>query len=152
MFVGTKYFEEFQIGGKIITRGRTVTEADIVNFASFTGDWHPLHTNAEFAKETQFGERIAHGMLVLSLATGLWSPEQVTKWAFVAFYGMDNVRFTAPVKIGDTLHTELEVIEKEDKGKHGGVVSFNHLVKNHKDEIVSTFILKLLIGKRSKER
>ncbi len=130
-----------------MTRGRTVTEADIVNFASVSGDWYPLHTNIEFAKESQFSERIAHGMLVLSLATGLWSPEPLSQWAFIAFYGMDRVRFTAPVKISDTLHVELEVMEKQDKDEHGGVVNFNHLVKNQRGETVSACTLKLLIGK-----
>ena len=144
-----KCFEEFQLGEKTVSRGRTVTEADIVNFASFTGDWYPLHTDLEFAKKSQFGERIAPGMLVLSLATGLFSPEHITKWAFVAFYGMDRVRFTAPVKIGNTLHVELEVIEKQDRGEHGGVVSFRESVINQREETAAVCSLKLLIAKRS---
>ena len=65
------YFEEFSVGDSITSQGRTVTEADIVNFAMLSGDWNPLHTDAEIAKSTVFGERIAHGMLVLSMATGL---------------------------------------------------------------------------------
>jgi len=143
-----KYFEDFQIGEKIITRGRTVTEADIVNFASLTGDWYPLHVDVEFAKKSQFGERIAHGMLVLSLASGLFSPEYILKWAFIAFYGMDKVRFTAPTKIGDTLHVELEVIDKEDKGEKSGVVSFREEVKNQRGEDVAVCTTKLFIAKR----
>jgi acyl dehydratase len=142
-----RYFEDFQVGDKIVTRGRTVTEADIVNFAALSGDWYPLHTNIEYAKETQFGERIAHGMLVLSLASGLFSPEYVLNMAFIAFYGMDKVRFTAPTKIGDTIHVELEVMDKQDKDKYGGVVSFRESVKNQKEENVALSVIKFLIAK-----
>ena len=143
-----KYFEDFQVGEKIVTRGRTVTEADIVNFASLTGDWYPLHVDVEFAKKSQFGERIAHGMLVLSLASGLFSPEYVLKWAFIAFYGMDNVRFTVPTKIGDTLHAEWEVIDKEDKGKKNGVIAFRQSIKNQREEDAAICIMKVLVAKR----
>lgn len=138
-----KYFDDFEIGEKVVTRGRTVTEADIVNFAAFTGDWHGMHVDAEFAKTTRFGERIAHGMLVLSLSTGLWSPEFVNQWAFVAFYGLDALRFTAPVKINDTLHVEMEVVEKQRKDTHGGTVKFAYSVKNQgdKDVLVATMTL-----------
>jgi Acyl dehydratase len=142
-----KCFEDFQTGEKIVTRGRTVTEADIVNFAAFTGDWHPLHTDTEFAKKTQFGERIAHGMLVLSLASGLFSPEYILKLAFIAFYGMDKVRFVAPTKVGDTLHVILEVTDKEDKGEGKGVVTFGETVKNQREENVVICQIKFLIAK-----
>ena len=114
-----KFFEDFSVGEKIKTRGRTITEADIVNFAAFSGDWYPLHVDAEFAKKSLFGERIAHGMLVLSATSGLMP---LTDMAIQAFYGMDQVRFTAPTKIGDTLHVEMEVLETKDKGELGGVV------------------------------
>ncbi len=142
-----KHFEDFELGEKIMTRARTVTEADIVNFAAITGDWHPLHTDAEYAKKTQYGERIAHGMLILSLASGLFSPEHILNWAFIAFYGMDKVRFVAPTKIGDTIHVELEVIDKEDKGR-GGVVTFTERVKNQRGEDVAVCMMKVMIAKR----
>jgi len=141
-----KYFEDFVVGEKIVTRARTVTEADIVNFAAFTGDWYPLHVDAEYAKSTRFGERIAHGMLVLSLSTGLWSPEYVVQWAFVAFYGIERLRFTAPVKIGDTLHVEMEVMEKLDKGDAGGVVTFAYLTRNQRNEDVLAASVMLLFA------
>ncbi|MBL7208979.1 MAG: MaoC family dehydratase N-terminal domain-containing protein [Dehalococcoidia bacterium] len=143
-----KYFEDFQVGNKIVTRGRTVTETDLVNFASFTGDWYPLHTDSEYARKTRFGERIAHGMLTLSLATGLWSPEYTMQWAFVAFYGIDGVRFTAPVKIGDTLRVEFEVIEKQDTDDHNGIVNFEQSVKNQRGEVVLVAMFKLVIAKQ----
>ncbi len=142
-----KYFEDFRVGDKIVTRGRTITETDIVNFAALSGDWHPLHTNIEYAKRTQFGERIAHGMLVLTLASGLISPEHLLHMAFIAFYGMDEVRFTAPTRIGDTIHVELEVMDKQDKDEHSGVISFRESTKNQKGENVALSMIKLLIAR-----
>ena len=140
------YFEDFQIGDKLITRGRTVSEADIVNFAALSGDWYRLHTDQEYAKKGPFGERIAHGLLVLSIASGLNPPYDT---AVVAFYGMDKVRFTAPTKIGDTIHVESEVVDKQDKGELGGVVSWRQSVKNQKGEDVAVSIMKGLIAKRT---
>jgi acyl dehydratase len=110
-----------------------------------TGDWYPLHTDAEYAKKTPFGERIAHGMLVISFAIGLMP---LYEMAIVAFYGMDKVRFTAPTKIGDTIHVELEVTDKQDKGDIGGIISLKQSVKNQRGESVALSTMKVLIGKR----
>ena len=143
-----KYYDDFRVGDTIITRGRTVTEADIVNFASLTGDFHPMHVDIEFARNNQFGERIAHGMLVLSVASGLWSPEYTMQWDFIAFYGMDKVRFISPVKINDTLRVELECISKEDKDDIRGVLNFRHSVINQRDEVAAVCTIKFLVAKR----
>jgi len=140
-----KFFEDFVIGEKITTRGRTITEADIVNFAAFSGDWYPLHVDVEFAKQTPFGERIAHGLLVLSATSGLMP---LMDMAIQAFYGMDRVRFTAPTKIGDTLHVEMEVLEKKDKGELGGVVTMQSNVKNQRGEDAAVSIMKVLMKKK----
>ncbi len=140
-----KFFEDFVIGEKITTRGRTITEADIVNFAAFSGDWYPLHVDVEFAKKTPFGERIAHGLLVLSATSGLMP---LMDMAIQAFYGMDRVRFTAPTKIGDTLHVEMEVLEKKDKGELGGVVTMQSNVKNQRGEDAAVSIMKVLMKKK----
>jgi acyl dehydratase len=141
------YFEDFHVGDKFVTRGRTVTEADIVNFACLSGDWYALHTDAEYAKKTPFGERIAHGLLVLAIASGLAPPYDT---AVVAFYGMEKVRFTAPTKIGDTIHAEFEVVEKQDKGELGGVVSWKQTIRNQKGEAVVVLINKGLVAKSRK--
>lgn len=141
-----RYYDDFQVGDIEVTRARTITETDIVNFAAFSGDWYPLHTDIEYAKKSPFGERIAHGMLVLSVATGLMP---LYEMAIIAFYGMDKVRFTAPTKIGDTIHVELEVIEKQDKGELGGVVSLNESVKNQRGEDVAISTIKVFIAKKS---
>jgi acyl dehydratase len=140
-----KYFEDFTAGEIAVTRARTITETDIVNFAALTGDWYPLHTDIEYAKKGPFGERIAHGLLILSIANGLMP---LYDMAIVAFYGMDKVRFTAPTKIGDTIHVELEVIEKQDKGDIGGVITLKEYVKNQRGENVALSTKKVLIAKR----
>ena len=146
-----KYFEDFQIGDLIITRGRTVTEADIVNFAYLTGDWHPIHTNAEYAKETVFRERIAHGMFILSLGSGLWA-NLAAEWDFIAFYGSDHIRFMQPVKIGDTLHVYFEVVGKQEKNERRGIVDFRQLIKNQRQEDVSVMIFRLMIGRKTESK
>jgi len=140
-----KYFEDFNVGEIAVTRARTVTETDIVNFAALTGDWYPLHTDIEYAKKGPFGERIAHGMLVISFAIGLMP---LYEMAIVAFYGMDKLRFTAPTKIGDTIHVEMEVMEKQDKGDIGGVISLKQAVKNQRNENVAISTMKVVIAKR----
>jgi len=138
--------EDFQVGQKITTRARTVTEADIVNFAALSGDWYGIHVDAELAKKTIFGGRIAHGFLVLSIASGFTTPYEV---AVIAFYGMDKVRFTGPVKIGDTIHLETEVTEIKDKGEFGVVANQWH-IKNQRGEDVAVLITKAAISKKPK--
>jgi 3-hydroxybutyryl-CoA dehydratase len=141
-----RYYDDFRLGEKILTRSRTVTEADIVMFAAFSGDWHPLHVDEEYAKKGFFGERIAHGFLVLSVATGLMG---LADMAILAFYGMDRVRFMAPTKIGDTLRVEMEVEEKVDRNEKEGIVTLKTTVKNQKDGTVASMGMKLLMAKNS---
>jgi len=144
------YFEDIEIGSKLVTKGRTITEADLVNFAALTWDTYPLHTDAEWASKTVFGERIAHGMLVLSYAMGL-SMSHNAGLKVVAFYGMEKLRFTGPTKIGDTIHVESEVLEKDDKGRKGGVVTSRFTVKNQRGETAIETVTKALISRRSPE-
>lgn len=96
-------FDALQGGERFRTRGRTVTEADVVAFAALTGDWHPQHADADWAASSRFGERIAHGMLVLSLAVGLvpLDPERV-----VALRRVSDAAFKRPVRLGETVHVE----------------------------------------------
>ncbi|MBN1829254.1 MAG: MaoC family dehydratase N-terminal domain-containing protein [Deltaproteobacteria bacterium] len=149
------YLEDYEIGEKFISPGRTVTETDIVLFAGLTGDWTSLHTDVEYASKTKFGERIAHGMLTLSIGMalpfrlGLYS--SVLPKHFIAFYGMDSVRFTAPVKIGDTIRCEFEVVDIVDKSEGKGILTVKSLIKNQCDNVVVSFIMKLFCGKRGCE-
>lgn len=140
-----RYFDDFQIGEKLVTKGRTITEADIVLFSAFSGDWHQLHTNIEFAKKGPFGERIAHGFLVLSASSGLMPLEEM---AIMAFYGMDGLRFLEPVRIGDTIKVEMQVAEKKEKNEKSGIVSFKNSIKNQRESDVAVFTMRILIAKR----
>jgi len=131
-----RYFEEFAVGDEVISPGRTVTEADIVAFAALTGDYNPLHCDAEYAKDTMFGERIAHGLLGLSVASG-----QVERLGFIAgtveaFLGLDW-KFRGPIKIGDTIHIEAQVARKKEMRRlGGGLIVLDVAVINQKGEAV----------------
>lgn len=113
------YYEEYEIGQTMVTRGRTVTEADLVQFAGLTGDYNPMHTDAEFMKQSIFGQRVAHGMLTLSYAVGQAYQLGFMEGTILAFRGLE-MKFSLPVFIGDTLHVELIVREKKDALRMGG--------------------------------
>ena len=141
------YFEDFEIGHVSRSRGRTITEADIVNFAGLSGDFVELHTNEEFAKAGPFGRRIAHGLLILSISSGLMVQMGQTTDTVVAFYGIDRLRFVRPTFIGDTVRVEKKVIDRQEKEK-GGVVTFETSVLNQNGEPVLVYIDKLMVKRR----
>ena len=131
------YFEEFKVGTKVITAGRTVTESDIVTFAGLSGDYNQIHTDAEFSKANGFGARVAHGLLVLSIASGLVVQTGVMEGTIIAFREVNNWKFSKPVFIGDTVHVELETTETKALPRLGGgaiVIELN--VKNQNAETV----------------
>lgn len=103
------YFEDFEIGQTFTSPGRTVTEADVINFASMTGDNNQVHTDAEFAAHTRYGQRIAHGLLGASLCLGLLSRVGVFDGSSVALLGIDDWRFVRPIFIGDTVHCTVTI-------------------------------------------
>ena len=114
------YFEEFEVGQKIITVGRTVAESDIFTFAGFSGDYNQIHTDAEFSKNTPFGQRVAHGLLGLSIASGLIMRTGVLEGTVIAFREINNWKFVTPIFIGDTIHVETEVAETKALPRIGG--------------------------------
>jgi 3-hydroxybutyryl-CoA dehydratase len=126
-------FESLEVGQEFTTRGRTVTESDVVGFASLTGDWHPQHSDAQWASGSPFGERIAHGMLVVSLAAGLvpFDPTRV-----VALRQVAQATFKRPVCFGDTIHVEGRVAELATGAPDAGVVTFAWNVVNQDERIV----------------
>ncbi len=131
-----RYFEEFTVGDEVISPGRTVTEADIVAFAALSGDYNQLHTDAEYAKDTIFGERIAHGLLGLSIASGLAARLGFIEGTAEAFSGL-NWKFRGPIKIGDTIHIEAQVARKKEMQRlGGGIVVFDVAVINQRGETV----------------
>lgn len=142
------YFEDNPVGSRMVTRGRTVTEADVVAFAALSGDWHPLHTDIDYARRGPFGERIAHGMLVLSIATGLAPLDAET---VIAFYGIDKLRFVAPTRLGDTIHVVAEVVEATVRDETSGVVANTVDICNSHDELVATAVFRMLVRRRPAE-
>ena len=109
-------FDQFDLGQTFVSQGRTVTEADVVNFASLSGDFNPLHTDEEFGKTTPFGGRIAHGMLVAAMATGMANWTGVFEGTIIALLEQ-VIRYRGAVKLGDTVHLELKVAEKKETSK-----------------------------------
>src|SRR5690349_8161727 len=130
------YFEDFEVGREFESAARTVTETDIINFAAFSGDWNPLHTDVEFAKTTPFGERIAHGLLGLTISSGLSIRSGIFDDTLIAFLGMEW-KFTAPIKIGDTIRQKSFVKDRRETSKTDrGVVVIGVQVLNQRDEVV----------------
>lgn len=124
------YFEDFTIGTRLRTAGRTITEADIVAFAGLSGDYNQIHTNSVYASADTFGKRVAHGLLVQSIATGLAVQSGVIEGTVLAFRELD-CKFSLPVFIGDTVHVEIEIVEtKAFPRLNGGNVTMKYAVVN----------------------
>lgn len=115
------YFEEFEVGATMHTRGRTITEADLVQFAALTGDFNPMHTDAEYSRDSFMGQRVAHGMLTISYAVGQAYQLGILERTVLGFRGL-NMKFSSPVYIGDTIHAELTVAETKAARRLGGGV------------------------------
>lgn len=145
----SKYFDEIEVGDRLRTRGRTITETDIVQWCSLTGDWYVVHTDAHFAARSRFGQRIAPGLLVQAYAAGLGVPPDAP--AVIANYGTDSLRFTAPTFIGDTLHLEAEVLSKRMKTEgRDGVIRMSWNVVNQNGSTVMVSDLQILMAYRPK--
>ena len=114
------YFEEYEVGQSITSQGRTVTEADVVAFAALSGDWNPMHTDAEFASEHPFGQRVAHGLLVLSIASGLAVRLGFLEETALAFREIGDWKFSLPVYFGDTVRVRATVLETKPMRRLGG--------------------------------
>ena len=130
------YFEDFAIGQKVATAGRTVTEADIVTFAGLSGDFNQIHTDAAYSANYDFGQRIAHGLLVQSIATGLAVRTGVIEGTVLAFREL-SAKFSLPTFIGDTVHVVIEITEKKALPRlGGGNVTMKYSVLNQNDQVV----------------
>ena len=143
------YFEDYEPGDVRVTSGRTITETDFVIHAGHTGDFFPHHMDAEFARTSPFGQRVAHGTMVFAIGVGLTA----TLINPVAFsYGYDRLRFIRPVFIGDTIRTRVTVTGKDDDPKRpaSGRVTERCEVLNQRDEIVLAADHILLVERRTK--
>jgi acyl dehydratase len=125
------------------TRGRTVTEADIVLWCSLTGDWFRMHSDAVYAAGSAFGQRIAPGMMVLAFTGGLIVPADTP--TVIANYGLDRIRFPAPAYIGDTIHTRVTVSEIVKRDDGNCVVGFDLKVLTQDDRTVCSATLRALM-------
>jgi acyl dehydratase len=125
------YFEEFQPGQKVLTTGRTITEHDVVAFAGLSGDFNQIHTDAAFARKTPFGQRVAHGLCVLSIASGLAVQTGIMEGTILAFREIEEWKFTAPVFIGDTISVAIEVLATKALPRlNGGAITLSLEVIN----------------------
>jgi itaconyl-CoA hydratase len=142
-------WEDFPVGRVVKTPALTVTESHLVQFAGLTGDYYPVHTNAEWAASSPFKQRIAHGPLTFALAVGLMYQSQAYGEAIIAFLGADQVRATAPVFIGDTVHVVATVTgSRSSKDPSRGIVSLRYTVRNQRGEDVMSFDFTLLMHSR----
>lgn len=140
-------FAQYEIGFSRTSTGRTITETDIVMHAGQTGDFYPHHMDAEWCKTHEFGARVAHGTLILSVAVGMLAGE-INEAAFS--YGYDKVRFIAPVFIGDTITSTATIAAKRDHAKKPdeyGIVEEQVTVANQRGETVIAFIHVYMVRK-----
>ena len=142
------YYEDFHAGQEFVTRARTVTEADIVNFAALSWDANPLHTDREFAAGTVFGERIAHGLLGVVIHSGLSQTLGIMEGTLLAFLGM-TWEFLGPIRIGDTVHVvqrvgDMRATSRADRG----LVTFQKELINQRGEIVQKGTTTVLMARK----
>ena len=138
------FFDDFKMDDTFTTGGRTITEADIVAFAFLSGDFNLIHMDAEYAKASPFGQRVAHGLLVLSISSGLTVKSGLTSDSVIAFYGIDKLRFTKPVFVGDAITVNSRVAELSPK-ETKGIVVFDTTVFKQNGEQVLVFSKSMLL-------
>jgi acyl dehydratase len=144
-----RFFEDFKVGEVLVTGRRTVEGGDVSRFAGLTGDFNPLRTDEVFAAQTPFGARVAHGILTLAVSNGQQNLSGWFEGTALALLGLDRLRFTAPVKFGDTINTEMTVKQARDSAKGDrGVVTFDVVVKNQRGEVVCTYEENVLMRRR----
>ncbi len=143
------FFEEFEIDTVYKSQGRTIAESDVMAFAGLSGDFNPLHTDAEFASTTPIGERIAHGMLTVAISTGMSNWTGIFAGTTIAL-AEQNIQYKAVVKFGDTVHLEMRVIEKRETSKPDrGIVKFAAQMINQHGDLVVDMIWTLMMRRRA---
>ena len=144
-----KFFNELKVGDQFTSHRRTITETDVVNFTCLAGLLNPVFTDEEFAREKGFGTRVAPGPLTMSIAIGL--TDELTYGTATAVLGINNVKFTAPVKPGDTIWVKTTIIDKRESASRPdrGLVSLRHEIRNQKGEQVCSFERTLMFLKRA---
>jgi acyl dehydratase len=144
------YLEDLQAGQSFVSPGRTITEADVMSFAAWTNDNNQVHTDAEFAKGTRYGQRIVHGMLGASLCLGLIARTGVFEGSAVALLGIDQWRFTAPIFIGDTVTCTVDILSTRPTSKGDfGIVERQVTLRNQRSEVVQSGRMDLMVARRA---
>ena len=143
------FFEDFETGQTGVTATRTVTEHDIVAFAGLSGDFNLIHVDAEFAKTTPFGQRIAHGLLGLAIASGLAVQTGVLGANVMAFREVGEWKFIKPIMIGDTVHVNMEIVETKALPRlGGGLVTMSAALNNQSNETTMKGLWTILVRSR----
>ena len=143
-------WEDLHVGLEFDSPTRTVTETDVVMFAALTGDYSELHTSEAFARNTQYGRRVAHGLLGLSLAHGLmWPRTNALRDCAIAFLGLSDWRFRGPIFLGDTIHVTYKIAELRDSRSRPdqAIATFEVRLLNERDEVVQEGRKALLVSK-----
>lgn len=148
-----RHFEDCEIGDRALTPGRTITETDVVMFSMFTGDWSPIHSDAEYAAITPQGGRIAHGLLTLSAGFGLifrlgGFGASILPESTISVVEIERVRFLLPVRIGDTLTMEIATIETLVLDAARGLLTQRLQIRNQRGEAVLVGRVKVAVGRR----
>lgn len=152
MQVAGKYYEEFAIGQTYTTGARTVTESDVMSFAGLSGDGNPMHVDHEFAKRSPFGQPIAHGLLGLSLATGLLASTRLFDGTAVALLGILDWRFVKPILFNDTIHVQMTIkAMRETSDPSRGILDRNLVLLNQRDEVLQEGCTRIMIRRSLRE-
>jgi 3-hydroxybutyryl-CoA dehydratase len=139
-----KYFDQLSVGDVFAgTRGRTLTETDIGLFSAVSGDWNPIHNDAAFAANGPFGTRIAHGLLVVAMMTGM---APISGRAVIALYGFDSVRFINPVALGDTITYTSKIAALQPKGDRRGIADVDFEICNQHNQVCVAGTIKILLN------
>lgn len=147
-----RHLDDFDLGEEFTTHGRTLTEADMVNFAGITGDFNPLHMDAEYARGTSFGQRVPHGQLVFVLSLGLAERciVPVFQAGVIAFYGVDRLRFLKPVFIGDTVRLLRTVEAVEPRDENRGLLTFDDRLLNQTGDLCLRYSPRYLMKRKQR--
>lgn len=144
------YFEEFAVGQSIVSPARTITEADVVAFAALSGDWNAIHTDAVYAASHPFGQRVAHGLLIMSIASGLADRLGFLEGTALAFREIAGWKFSLPVFLGDTVRLRATVTETKALARlGGGEVSLKVEIVNQEDRVVQRGTWSVLVKSRA---
>ncbi|MGJ9385195.1 MaoC/PaaZ C-terminal domain-containing protein [Salipaludibacillus sp. CF4.18] len=141
-----KYFSELKVGETFTTPARTITETDVSLFSGLSGDYNPLHSDDTYAKTTVFGEKIVHGLLGISIATGLIFRTGIFDGTTIAFLGINDWKFQKPIFIGDTIYVKMTISEtRKSKKENRGIVTRQVALINQREEVVQSGVLPIML-------